>query len=55
MSSVKLIRDPKTDHLLTPENFALLVINYQPIFLLSSTGNFQKNKRKGLLRHTCRY
>lgn len=31
MSSVKLIRDPKTDHLLTPENFALLVINYPDI------------------------
>ena len=31
MSSVKLIRDPKTDHLLTPENSALLVIDYQPI------------------------
>ena len=52
MSTAKLIRDPKPDHLLTSENFALLVINYQPIFLLSSTGNFRKNKRKGLLRHT---
>lgn len=31
MSSIKPIRDPKTDHLLTPENSALLVIDYQPI------------------------
>lgn len=25
------IRDPKTDHLLTPENSALIIIDYQPI------------------------
>ena len=31
MSSIKPIRDPKTDHLLTPQNSALLVIDYQPI------------------------
>ena len=31
MSSIKPIRDPQTDHLLTPENSALLVIDYQPI------------------------
>ena len=31
MSSIKPIRDPKTDHLLTPENSALLVSDYQPI------------------------
>jgi nicotinamidase-related amidase len=29
MSSQK-IRDPKTDHLLTPENSALIIIDYQP-------------------------
>jgi hypothetical protein len=25
------IRDPKTDHLLTPDNAALIIIDYQPI------------------------
>ncbi|MDR1412842.1 MAG: isochorismatase family protein [Actinomycetes bacterium] len=29
MTSIKPIRDPETDHLLTPENCALLVIDYQ--------------------------
>ena len=37
MSSIKPIRDPKTDHLLTPENSALLVIDYQPIQVHSIT------------------
>ena len=31
MSSIVPIRDLKTDHLLTPENSALIVIDYQPI------------------------
>jgi nicotinamidase-related amidase len=31
MSSIVPIRDPKTDHLLTPENSALILIDYQPI------------------------
>ena len=30
MTSITPIRDPKTDHLLTPENSALVVIDYQP-------------------------
>ena len=31
MSSIVPIRDPKTDHLITPENSALILIDYQPI------------------------
>ena len=31
MSSPQTIRDPHTDHLLTPQNAVLLIIDYQPI------------------------
>lgn len=31
MSSIVPIRDPKTDHLITPENSALILIDYQPL------------------------
>lgn len=31
MSSINPIRDPKNDHLITPENSALLLIDYQPL------------------------
>jgi nicotinamidase-related amidase len=31
MSSFPTPRDPKTDHLITPENSALIVIDYQPV------------------------
>ncbi|OPC29933.1 hydrolase [Elizabethkingia miricola] len=31
MSSIVPIRDPKTDHLITPENSALVLIDYQPL------------------------
>lgn len=31
MSSTVPIRDPKTDHLLSPENSALIIIDYQPV------------------------
>jgi nicotinamidase-related amidase len=31
MSSYPTIRDPKTDHLISPKNSALIVIDYQPI------------------------
>lgn len=31
MSSIVPIRDPRTDALLTPQNAALLVIDYQPV------------------------
>ncbi|MDR2196393.1 MAG: hydrolase [Coriobacteriales bacterium] len=30
MTSYQPVRDPKTDHLLTPENAALIIIDYQP-------------------------
>lgn len=30
MTSFQKIRDPKTDHLLTPQNAALLIVDYQP-------------------------
>jgi nicotinamidase-related amidase len=38
MTSAKNIRDPKSDHLLTPENSALLIIDYQPIQVSSLVG-----------------
>ncbi len=31
MSSISPFRDPKTDHLITPENSALILIDYQPL------------------------
>ena len=30
MTSPKTIRDPATDYLLTPQNSALIIIDYQP-------------------------
>jgi nicotinamidase-related amidase len=30
MSSIQPVRDPKTDHLLSPENATLIIIDYQP-------------------------
>ena len=38
MTSAKNIRDPQSDHLLTPENSALLIIDYQPIQVSSLVG-----------------
>ena len=31
MASFKIIRDPLTDHLLTPQNVALVIIDFQPV------------------------
>ena len=31
MTSYKSVRDPQTDHLLTPQNAALIVIDFQPV------------------------
>jgi nicotinamidase-related amidase len=31
MTSFASVRDPKTDHLLTPQNSALIIIDYQPV------------------------
>jgi nicotinamidase-related amidase len=38
MTSPKNIRDPKSDQLLTPENAALVIIDYQPIQVSSLVG-----------------
>lgn len=35
MTSFKTIRDPKADHLLTPQNAALLIIDFQPVQISS--------------------
>ncbi len=35
MTSFKTIRDPVTDHLLTPQNAALLIIDFQPVQVAS--------------------
>ena len=35
MASFKVIRDPITDHLLTPQNAALLIIDFQPVQVAS--------------------
>ena len=35
MTSIQPIRDPKTDHLLTPQNAALIIIDYQPTQIYS--------------------
>jgi nicotinamidase-related amidase len=35
MTSFKTIRDPVTDHLLTPQNAALLIIDFQPLQVAS--------------------
>jgi nicotinamidase-related amidase len=35
MASYKTIRDPLTDHLLTPQNAALLIIDFQPVQVAS--------------------
>ena len=35
MASSQTIRDPKADHLLTPQNAALLIIDYQPVQVAS--------------------
>ncbi|WP_445144068.1 hydrolase [Dyella sp. Tek66A03] len=35
MTSPKTIRDPKADHLLTPQNAAVVIIDYQPVQVAS--------------------
>ncbi len=35
MTSFKVIRDPVTDHLLTPQNAALVIIDFQPVQVAS--------------------
>jgi len=43
MASTVPIRDPRTDHLLTPQNAALLIIDYQPVQVSSVAS---RNKRE---------
>ena len=49
MSSIAPIRDPKADHLLTPENSALIIIDYQPI-QINSIASMDRND---LVRNIC--
>jgi nicotinamidase-related amidase len=35
MTSFPMVRDPQTDHLLTPQNAALIIIDYQPVQVAS--------------------
>src|SRR5258705_6416297 len=46
-SSVSGRRDPRADHLITPENAALLVIDYQP----SQVGSIRSMDRQLLLKN----
>jgi nicotinamidase-related amidase len=45
MASFKTIRDPLTDHLLTPQNAALLIIDYQPLQI----GSVQSRSKRELV------
>jgi nicotinamidase-related amidase len=43
MSSYPTIRDPKGDHLMTPENTALVIIDYQPV-QVNSIGSMPRDQ-----------
>ena len=45
MTSFKTIRDPRTDHLLTPQNAALLIIDFQPV----QVGSIQSRSKRELV------
>lgn len=49
MSSIIPIRDPKTDHLLSPENSVLIIIDYQPI----QVDSIESMNRNDLVRNIC--
>ncbi|MGI6242209.1 MAG: hydrolase [Prevotella sp.] len=53
MSSISPIRDPKADHLLTPENSALIVIDYQPI-QVNSIESMNREKLVNNIANVCR-
>jgi nicotinamidase-related amidase len=53
MSSITPIRDPKADHLLTPENSALIVIDYQPI-QVNSIESMDRRRMVNNIAATCR-
>ena len=45
MTSFPTIRDPRTDHLLTPQNAALVIIDYQPV----QVGSIQSMEKRTLV------
>ena len=45
MASFKAIRDPLTDHLLTPQNAALVIIDFQPV----QVGSIQSRPKRELV------
>jgi nicotinamidase-related amidase len=45
MASFKTIRDPLTDHLLTPQNAALIIIDFQPV----QVGSIQSRPKRELV------
>ncbi|MBR1216612.1 hydrolase [Bradyrhizobium sp. U87765 SZCCT0131] len=45
MTSFPIIRDPQTDHLLTPQNAALVIIDYQPV----QVGSIQSMEKRSLV------
>lgn len=53
MSSIVPIRDPKTDHLLTPENSALILIDYQPI-QVHSINSMDREQLVNNISNVCR-
>lgn len=53
MSSIKPIRDQRTDHLLTPQNSALLVIDYQPV-QVQSIESMNRRKLVENITNICR-
>ncbi len=49
MSSITPIRNPKTDHLLTPENSLLIIIDYQGI----QVNSIESMNRNDMVRNIC--
>jgi len=45
MTSYPTLRDPQTDHLLTPQNAALVIIDYQPV----QVGSIQSMEKRSLV------
>jgi nicotinamidase-related amidase len=45
MASSKTIRDPRTDHLLTPQNAVLVIIDFQPV----QVGSIQSRPKRELI------
>jgi len=47
MASFKTTRDPLTDHLLTPQNAALMIIDFQPVQVGSIQARPKRDVRYG--------